>query len=270
MAPMATKILKYLKIYWKLTKFAAIADTTYKTSFFMMIFVELIYIFVVFLSMKVIYSNIKVLAGWDYYRMIVFTGIYSIFSELLLGIAFIHNLRSLPTKIINGELDLILTKPIDAQFAVSLWRPYFVLLPSLIPGLLAVIWGFKNGGMSFVGWTIIPFLFLFVCGQLIAYSIGLMISTLSFFLVGADPLPNLAEEVLFMAGKPYSVYFGFWRVVFLAIIPLAFMVNFPVQVLLGEIELWWFPSAIFLAVGFLFISSKFWKFALKYYSSASS
>ena len=270
MALMATKIIKYLRIYWKLIKFAAIADTTYRTSFFMMILVEALYIFVVFLSIKVIYSNIVTLAGWDYYRMIIFTGVYSIFSELLLGVVFIHNLRNLPSKVVNGELDLILTKPIDSQFAVSLWRPYFALLPSLIPGLLAIVWGIKNTGITFNVWSIPPFLFLFFCGQIIAYSIGLMISTLSFFLIGADPLPNLAEEILFMAGKPYSIYFGFWRIIFLAIIPLAFMVNFPARALLGETQLWWFPAAIILSIIFFKLSRVFWNFSLKRYTIASS
>ena len=90
------------------------------------------------------------------------------------------------------------------------------------------------------------------------------------WLVNASPLPMLAQQMLQMARNPYSVFFGAWKLIFLTVLPIAFMVSFPVQTLLGGYEWWWGPMAVILAVIFLKMSNVFWNFALKYYSSASS
>lgn len=261
---------RYLRIYKNLIKFAAIQETTYRGSFFLEIFVELTYMIVSVLLVRVVFWNIKEVAGWDFNKMLVLMGVNIIFSESLLGLAFIFNLRSLPEKIIKGELDMILTKPLNSLFVISLWRPYFAFIPSLTPGFVLIYLGFKMGGFLFNSLNFLPFLIIFICGWIMAYCLGVVLSSLSFWFVNADPLPNLAEELTFMAGKPYSIFTGIWKIFFLTVLPLAFMVSFPAQSLLGETKLWWIFMAIGLTALFLVITKLFWNFALKHYSSASS
>lgn len=267
---MATKLIKYLKLYWRLIKFAAQTEMEYKGSFILEIFVEVVYFFVSLILVFVIYGNVDSVAGWGKAEYLVIVGINMIFSEILLGVAFIHGLRDLPGKIVRGELDLVLGKPINSQFTVSLWRPYFAMIPSLFAGIIVVLWGINSGGAKIGLNSLIPFFILFIFGLIMAYSIGMMISTLSMWLTNATPLPMLAQQVLFLAKNPYSVFFGAWKIIFLTVLPIAFMVSFPVQTLLGGYQWWWGPMAMVLAVIFLKLSNMFWNFALKYYSSASS
>lgn len=261
---------RYLKIYKNLIKFAAIQETTYRVSFFLEIFVELAYIAVSILLVKVVFWNIKEVAGWNFNMVLVLSGVNIFFIESLLGLVFIFNLRSLPDKIVKGELDLILTKPLDSLFVISLWRPYFAFVPSLIPGIILIYLGFEFGNLAFNLINLIPFLIIFSCGWVIAYSLGVIISSLSFWFINADPLPNLAEELIFMSNKPFSIFTGVWKIFFLTVIPLAFMTSFPAQSLMGEFEIWWILTAVVLAVLFLLAAKLFWNFALKHYSSASS
>jgi len=263
-------MFRYLKIYSKLIKFAAIGETTYRFSFFLEWFVEIAYMAVSVLLMKVLFWNVKEVAGWDFNQMLVLVGLNMIFSEIILGLVFIFNLRNLPQKIVNGELDLILTKPINSQFAISLWRPYFAFVPSLIPGILTIYLGFQRGGFSFNPLFLLPFLIIFLSGLVIAYSLGMIISTLAVWFVSAEPLPELAEHILFVAGRPYSIFTGVWKIIFLAVLPLAFMVSFPAQTLMGDFKWWWMPVSVFLATVFLKFSSVFWQYALRHYQSASS
>lgn len=266
----SNNVIRHLRIYRELIKFAAIEETTYRFSFFLECFVEIAYMFVSLLLMKVLFWNVKEVAGWDFNRMLVLVGLSLIFSETILGLAFIFNLRSLPYKVGSGDLDLILTKPISSQFAISLWRPYFAFVPSLVPGVVTIYYGFRLGGFNFNPMYLLPFMVIFVSGLVIAYSIGMIISTLTVWFVYTDPLPELAENILFMAQRPYSIFTGVWKIVFLVVFPLAFMVTFPAQTLMGDFQWWWIPTSVLLAVLFLGFSKAFWNFALRHYQSASS
>lgn len=267
---MATRLLRYLRLYWKLVKFSASLELEYRLSFILEIFVEIAYFIVTLFGMKVLFWNVNEIAGWNYNQLLTLYGINMVFSELILGVAFIFNLRDLPNKIARGSLDLILTKPINSQFAVSLWRPYFAMFPSLLSGVIIAAIGYKNTGVTLNPTMLVPFIVIFLAGLVVAYSIGMIISTLSMWLVNAQPLPMLAQQFIFMSKNPYSIYSGAWKVVFLTLLPVGFMVSMPTSILLGDFNFWWIPSSITVAAIFLYTSHRFWNFALKKYSSASS
>lgn len=270
MAHMVTSVIKHLKIYWKLIRFSASLETEYRFSFFMEILVEFAYFGVTLLGIRVIFWNVNEIAGWNYYQLLTLYGVNMVFSEIILGLAFIFNLRSLPQKITYGGLDLILTKPISSQFAVSLWRPYFALIPGVIAGLVTAALGIGLGNLEINWLNLIPFGFLFACGLLIAYSLGMMIVTLAFWFINALSLPMLAQQFIFLSKHPGSIYERGWRLLFMSVIPVIFMVSVPTEALLGQWQLWWPPAALMLAIGFLFASHKLWQQALKSYCSASS
>lgn len=263
-------IKKHLKIYLNLAKFSAMTEMEYRFSFFLEWFVEFAYIIVSMFAFRVLFWNVREFAGWDFNRLLVLIGINVIFSEIILGLSFIFNLRNLPEKIQKGDLDLFLTKPINSQFAASLWRPYFALVPALIPGIFFIWLGFRWGGFVFNPVWLVPFSVIFISGLVIAYSVGVMISALSFWLLNAPSVPKLAEQVLRLSQNPFNIYNPFWKIVFLLILPLAFMVTFPAQALMGMSEWWWPLLAVFLATVFLKASNVFWNFGLKHYQSASS
>lgn len=267
---MAANMKRYLAIYWHLIKFAFIWETSYRFSFLLEIVVEVGYFVVSLLGIKILYANIASLAGWNYYSLLVLLGLSMVFSELLLGLTFIFNLRRLPAKIANGDLDLVLTKPINTQFAVSLWQPYFALVPSVFSGLAVMMYAFRLGNLTFNWLSFFPFLVVFMSGLVMAYAVSMILTTLSFWLLNASPLPDLAQEIVLMAERPYQIFSGIWKIIFLVVVPLAFMLTFPAQILLGELVWWWVPSSIVLAGIFLYASHKFWNFGLKHYSSASS
>lgn len=248
----------------------AMSECSYRFNFFLELLVEFLYIAVSLLAIRVVLWNIKEIAGWNLNEMLVLLGVSSIFSEIILGTTFILNLRQLPAKIVNGDLDLILTKPLSSQFVVSLWQPYFAMIPSCLPGLMMIYLGFRLGDFGFNPLLLIPFLVIFISGLVTAYSLGMIISTLSFWLLSADPLPEMAERIIVSAERPYSIFSGVWKIVFLFFIPLALMATFPAQVLMNDFRWWWLPTSVFLALIFLKASSLFWNLGLKHYQSASS
>jgi len=68
-----------------------------------------------------------------------------------------------------------------------------------------------------------------------------------------------------MAAYPAS-----YRFFFTFIVPIAFLTTVPAETLLGRGEPMWIMGSMFLAIGLLYVSNQFWRFALKFYTSASS
>ena len=69
---------------------------------------------------------------------------------------------------------------------------------------------------------------------------------------------------------PINFYRGWIRAALTVIVPVAFMTTFPAQALLGRLEWWLAIVAVGLAAILFVLASAFWRFALRYYTGASS
>lgn len=61
-----------------------------------------------------------------------------------------------------------------------------------------------------------------------------------------------------------------YRFFFTFIVPVTFLTTVPAEVILGRVEIPWLIGGLVLAVVLFWASSKFWSFALRFYTSASS
>lgn len=97
-----------------------------------------------------------------------------------------------------------------------------------------------------------------------------MITTTNFWFINIYNLEDLFHEISQVGRVPVYVFQRGMRFIFTYIIPVAFIATFPVQVLLGRSDPKITVLALVLALISFFLSQKFWNFALKHYSSASS
>ena len=84
---------------------------------------------------------------------------------------------------------------------------------------------------------------------------------------------NVTEVLrgLLEAGRfPMVAYPVAYRFFFTFIVPVAFLTSIPAEVLLNRAEPTWIVAAAILAIALLFASRAFWRFALRFYTSASS
>ena len=114
------------------------------------------------------------------------------------------------------------------------------------------------------------FLFLIICGLIIFYNLFFCITLLNIWFVNLFNLEDFFHNILDMGRFPVQIYKGFAAQVFTFIVPIGYIATFPVQALLGKLEVTSFIIAIFLVLITSVFSHWFWNFALKRYSSASS
>ena len=104
----------------------------------------------------------------------------------------------------------------------------------------------------------------------ILYSLWFFISTTTIWFVKTWNATEVLRSFLYIGRFPLDSFSFTLRIFFSVFIPIAFITTIPSEVFLGLSQLWKILLEIIVAIVFLFTSRKFWLFALKFYTSASS
>jgi len=264
-------VQKYLRIYSIFLRFSLIRSTQYRVSFFIELIIELGYQVILILFYKVIYANVDSIAGWSYYQALFLTGLSIISSELLLGLVYIFNIKTLPSKIKNGDLDLSLLMPVNSLFNNSLSMPYFTSIITILPGIYLIGYASIQLQLSFNVINILGSLVIFGAGLLIGYSILVLFSSLSFIFINGTSFPRIGENIITnYHSNPHTVYTGIIRIIFLYIFPITFIASIPASTIVHGINIKDLLLAVGLASFLLCLTIFVWKRLIKLYSSASS
>ena len=108
------------------------------------------------------------------------------------------------------------------------------------------------------------------CSICILYSLWFFISTTTIWFVKTWNAIEVLRSFLYIGRFPLNSFSFSLRVFFSIVIPIAFITTIPSEVFLGLSQLWKILLEVIVASVFLITSRKFWLFALKFYSSASS
>ncbi len=260
-------IARYLILLVKIAKYSYIASLEYRFQYVVRVLRIFIEFGLAFLFIDIFFQNTSALGDWSKNEVVLLYGIFTaIYSSVFM---FINgNLQELADeKIRNGELDGILVKPVDSQFLISfgrmhiqnLWRVGFGILMALFA------WSRINTPIDFLHISI--FFIDFICSLIILYSLLFLTSVLSFWTFTSEPV-IMAETALSITRYPMDI-FPKKIVRWLTIIPIIFIATVPTKALLGKFDALTWVSPI-VAITLLIASRKFWNFALRHYSSASS
>lgn len=257
---------RLLAIFYKNT---LISELEYRLNFWSNLGLSLFWLVWAALSVRVYFFQTEEVAGWKYPELLVVMGLFFAlngFRQLILT----PNLSRISEYVRMGTLDYVLTKPVNSQFLVSLRNigVYNWGDPLLGLGLAAYgLWQLKY--VPSLG-QIALFGVLLAAAMVLLYSISLILQTLTFWLVNVERVDALVMGVLETGRFPVSFYRGWIRAVLTAVIPVAFMTTFPAEALLGRLDWRLAAAGIGLAVILFVLSSAFWRFALRYYTGASS
>lgn len=218
-------------------------------------------------GLSLFYQTGYTFEGWSWEEALIVLGIFTLlqgFSATFLA----PNLSQIVKQVQLGTLDFVLLKPINSQFwlstrTVSPWG-----LPDLLFGLIIIGYaGSKLGlGITDYSFSLIPLTF----GLLSLYSLWFMLGATSIWFVKIYNVTEVLRGLLEAGRFPMAAYPAIYRIFFTFVIPVAFLTTIPAQVLLNRVELWWIGGSGALAIALLLASRSFWRFALRFYTSASS
>ena len=207
------------------------------------------------------------LGGWSWEQALIVLGLFTVMTGLS-AMLLSPNLNRLVGHVQSGTLDFVLLKPIDSQFwlstrTVSPWG-----VPDVLAGLGVLVYAAARLGLAAgdVAWALVPL----VAGVVVLYAVWFILASTSIWFVKVGNVTHVLQSFLEAGRYPLSAYPVALRVVFTAVVPVAFITTVPAEAMLGRVTPGWYAAAIALAATLLAVSRGFWRFALRHYTSASS
>ncbi|MBD3329503.1 hypothetical protein GF357_03350 [Candidatus Dojkabacteria bacterium] len=271
------KIAEEIRIRWILftssVKYTLQLDTAYLVDGWSNLISTTFYTITFILFIKILYTNINTFAGYSESQTLFLTLIGQI--NFYFYWVFIYgNLGQIGDLVTSGELDLILTKPVPADFYISVRHMKLIMLirDSIAPTVslsLIINWSaleFEFFGF-FVGATVL------VLGMLTIQSLY-FIAYLPVFWLGRGSSPAESLENIRHYTHDIIPFEGFSKpiqIIFTLFIPMLIDTALATSIILGKIRP--IPSLLLSLIAFItftIIKKLLWREALKAYSSASS
>jgi ABC-2 type transport system permease protein len=259
---------KYFSLYLAMFKTSFIADLEYRANFFTRILTDIFWYAAQILTFEVIYQHTNKIGDWGVKEMRVFLGLLFVIDAFYM--IFIHeNLDSLSEKVRKGDLDLLLAKPVNSQFMITLQKANTAILGNLILGTSWLIFAL-HGLDSFNYLRLFWLLILVPCSLCVIYTMRFIFSASAVIFTRSENLQFLWWQVYRLGMRPDSMYFPWLKYILLSVIPVGVIVSIPARALLNPPNYFYLLWPLVLAPVLIYFSHRFWKFALRFYSSASS
>jgi ABC-2 type transport system permease protein len=180
----------------------------------------------------------------------------------------IPNLNKIVNQVQQGTLDFVLLKPISSQFWLSVRELSPWGVPDFIFGLIIIAYAGQHLGLSWqaYGLGLLPM----IAGGLSLYSLWFMLGATSIWFVKVYNVTEVLRGLLEAGRFPIAAYPAAYRFFFTFVIPVAFLTTVPAQAMLNTSSPGWWLASLGLAVLLLGLANRFWRFALSFYTSASS
>jgi len=258
----------HLRLWWQCFLTDAMVLVEYRTSFVFGIARQIASFALTIFGFGVLYQYTNEVAGWSRAEILIVLGIFWTFSavwDMLLG-----GLSEVGRDVRHGTMDFILLRPVSAQFLLSLRRVWLLDALNALLGLALVVYAGTLAGVSWSVWNGAVATLLCLCGLVSIYALRFMLVTCSFWLISVQNLHDLLHPVFQVGQYPVVFFKGWIRVVLTFAVPVAFASTFPAQALLGTLDLRLVPLGLLIATTTLYASHRFWHFAVRQYTSASS
>ncbi len=259
----------YIRVYKVLLKLNWERLIVYRANFINNLVASTVWGGFIVISMLLLTSRTPSAFGWTRDEIMLLVGIFTAVMGFFHAI-FGRNFEQL-SRITNlGLLDSFLVKPVDSQFLVSLSIINFTSLVRVVWGGMLAAYFFSKLDIAFSWHQVIVSLLLLIFGLVLLYSLWMLVIVLTLWFTRLSNLVDLMFSITGMSRFPREMFQSSSELVFLLIAPITFIIVTPTKALLEKATYSDIYGLLFLTCFFFFLSRKFWFFALKFYTSASS
>lgn len=260
--------VKRIRVYWlywiKISSmtFSSLVSTRLASALFLT--GKIIRIFLLLLFLLALEDKITLLAGYNIDQLIIFYLIFNVFD--ILGQIFYRGIYWYRNEIISGNFDFTLTKPLNPLFQVLVSHTDWLDIPALILTVIFLI--IKLPAVSLAEFS--GFVMMGAIAMVLITAIHILVAAIGVLTTEVDHAIWIFRDLSQMARFPVDIYIERVRFFLNFIIPIGLIFTVPAQALFGVLSIQWALLTIAFAAIFYTIIIKFWQYALKKYSSASS
>lgn len=262
------KLGKYLELFIAFFKASFIADLEYRLNFVSHILIDVMWYGAQIISMEVLFRHTTQIGHWGLPQVRVFLGLLFIIDSFYM-IFLDPNIGRLSDRVRKGELDMLLSKPVNSQFMVSFQKMSTANIGNLV--MSSAWFVFAVNSLPQFHWMQAFWLILIIpMGMLVFYTIRFCFSATAVIFSRSENIQFLWYQIFKLGIRPDSIYVPWFRIFVLTVLPVAMIASVPARVLLDEPNWLLIGWMCFYSPLLVYLSTLFWKFCLKHYSSASS
>ncbi|WP_010274972.1 ABC transporter permease [Paenibacillus senegalensis] len=260
-----------LKLYGLLIRASIRSRMQYKFNFIFSSLMALVINVMEFLLIAIILNRFGDIKGWGLLE------IGYLYSAIILSRALYRTVASdvhhIERYLVNGEMDQLLTRPIPVLLAL-MSQNFNILAAEFFQGIIIMticINGLMAAGQ--MTWFDVPLtLLMIVCGGFILFTIGLITSTVGFWITRIRDLQNITEDAARNAAQyPISLYPKWMQLILLTVLPVGLVNYVPtLYIIRGEMGPWVIGLVLIFTAGFLWVGLRFWRVGISRYQSTGN
>ncbi len=262
--------MKYYRVFRALLKIRFQNLMMFRLGFWGPFFVDGSLVAIQLFVFDAIYANVERIGSWGRGEMILYIGTFSLINAINMAVYF-FGVNGIVGKIMSGEMDLYLTRPVSPLFRLTFECMNPGSLPLLLFSICIIGYGVRTAGIRLNAGRVLAYVFFLGIMVLLHYEMEVLIRSAAFYLVTNARMEQLEEAGLQLCmNLPGITFYGIYKFVFYCILPYGIMATLPVQSLIGDME---WETAVFgvvIVAIFTGITALVWKQGIRHYNSASS
>ena len=260
------KFSYYLKMWVMMTKNSFLIVLSQKTVLGIFLLGKILRFVFFILFLYFLISGANNLAGYNINQSIFFFLTYVIIDTISQFLyREVYKFRSL---VVSGDFDLVLVKPTSALFRVLAGGADIIDFITIPPLLFAVYYVGRILNPSNI--EVFYYFILVLNALLIATSFHIIVLALGIITLEIDHTVMIYRDLTSLGRFPIDIYKEPLRSTLLYILPIGVMMTVPVKTMFGLISIQGIALSITAGIFSILLALKFWNFALKKYTSASS
>lgn len=261
--------MKYIKLWLSFAKISVMAEMEYRLNMVIKVISDVIWYCTQLSIFEVLFYHAPVIAGWTIHSMRVFMGVLFLVDSLYM-ILFNENFEQSSTLVRKGELDFILVKPVNSQFMYSFRKVNTVYFINMMIVLTYLTWAILHLETQPTWSQFVATFFLIIGGLCVLYSLRFFFAALNVVFTNATSLTYVWYQFYRLGTRPHALYPPWLRWCVLTIFPVALISSVPATNLVHGLDVGLVFGAFAIAATLVFLTTRFWRFVLRRYSSASS
>ena len=195
-------------------------EVQYRGNFVAAVVGTLFWLAMAMLTLAIFFRQTEALGGWTFWEVVVLLGVFNTLSgfvDLLLR----PGIGTLAEQIRSGQLDLVLSRPVETQFFVSFRRLSIWRLADVLAGLALIGYALVRLQAAPTALQVLAFVAALAAALAVVYALWLTLMSLAFWFVRVENLSVIFDAVFAAARYPVTAYPGALRFVLMYLLPIA-------------------------------------------------
>lgn len=257
---------KYIKLWWIYTLRATQVAFTSRLGVVIFSIGKLLRFALFICFLLLIIAKTKTLAGYTIWQVLFFYATFNFIDTT--AQFFLRDVYRFRGHVVSGFFDTYLLKPMSPLFKALFGGSDVLDLLMLFVSFGFIIVAMVQFPVSL--WGTVLYILLVLNALVIALAFHILVISFGILTTEVDNMLWMYRDLTQMGRVPVDIYRQpiQWAITF--VIPVGIMMTFPPKALFGLLSLQAVAISFVFGILFLFVTYRFWQYALRTYSSASS